>query len=160
MNQETYPLLREAYAIIDGIPDDRFNLRTYANSTDPNHCGTIACAVGWLAMHPTFNALGLTLRRGEFGDDDPMPFCPEGYDGFSSVARTLGISYGIAYTIFQCRDYPEYEPEGSELMTDKQLWPITDLDVLVYGVAYNRHKLLETIKLKKFLKRKDKLFKN
>ena len=45
-------------------------------------------------------------------------------------------------------------------MPGKQLWPITDLDVLVYGVAFNRRTSFEKFKLKKILsKRKDKLFK-
>jgi hypothetical protein len=67
-----YELLKEAYAIIDGIPKRRFNLNRIAV---PKHkhddgdkpmrarCGSIGCAIGWLAMHPTFNAMGLWVDR-------------------------------------------------------------------------------------------------
>ena len=103
MIKETYPLLREAYAIIDGIPDDRFNLDLFRNSCDPHYCGTIACAAGWLAMHPTFMALGLLCS-------------------YPSLVRVLGIPKADAYSVFSGRKVRLYEPEGSETMTDKQLW--------------------------------------
>jgi hypothetical protein len=70
-----FELLKEAYAIIDGIPKRRFNLNRLAvpKQIDGNHhragqplraeCGSIACAIGWLAMHPTFNAMGLWINQ-------------------------------------------------------------------------------------------------
>ena len=61
MNRER---LIRAYEIIGGIPADRFNLRTVrrnvidsAQKSNPHHCGTIACAMGWLGMHPEFPEL-------------------------------------------------------------------------------------------------------
>jgi len=69
MSQSTskpnYELLKDAYAILAGIP-----AKAYALSTIREHkgeslsCGTIACGFGWLGMHPQFQALGLkTMGR-------------------------------------------------------------------------------------------------
>jgi hypothetical protein len=70
MTKPNYELLKHAYAIIDGIPDHRFNLNKVAtNDTDhgecnvPTDCGTIACGIGWLAMHPDFIDRGLTVDK-------------------------------------------------------------------------------------------------
>lgn len=54
MNPDTvkgFDLLRDCAAIVGGIPEDKFNLGTYGEATP---CGTIACAAGWLCMHPVF----------------------------------------------------------------------------------------------------------
>lgn len=68
-----YELLCEAVAIVDGVPDDRFNLnyvlrvdgsiwsyRDYSKTT-PHTCGTVTCALGTLALHPKFKALGFSF---------------------------------------------------------------------------------------------------
>lgn len=54
-------LFNRAYAILDGIPANRWNLNFIARNrqsakdvSNPNHCGTIGCALGWLGMHPGF----------------------------------------------------------------------------------------------------------
>lgn len=61
-NKVNVELLREAYAIFDGIPAERVNLSVIASgSTNPASCRTVACGMGWLGMHPTFNSLGLTF---------------------------------------------------------------------------------------------------
>ena len=122
MTQETNPRLREAYAIIDGIPDDRFDLRHFANSDDPHDCGTIACAAGWLAMHPKFNALGLTLtgKGAEFSCLTPQSQTRT--SPMDAIAQVLRRPRFEAGQLFGSRNHPKYEPEGSENMTDKQLW--------------------------------------
>jgi hypothetical protein len=68
-----WPLLREACAVIDGIPVSRFNLnavcvntQSMSNQTNPQHCGTVGCVMGWLGMHPDFKARGLGFTRGEY----------------------------------------------------------------------------------------------
>lgn len=63
-----WPKLREAAAIIDGIPAKRFNLDLVHSQTSRNgfpadakpdtqvhSCGSLGCAIGWLACHPSFN---------------------------------------------------------------------------------------------------------
>ncbi len=56
MNRER--LLR-AYEIIDGIPDSKFNLNDFVIQTGKGSlkCGTIACAAGWISLHPEFSPL-------------------------------------------------------------------------------------------------------
>jgi hypothetical protein len=68
-----FELLKEAYAIIDGIPKRRFDLDRLAVPKRPGkhsdeqplraECGSVACAMGWLAMHPLFRAMGLWVSR-------------------------------------------------------------------------------------------------
>lgn len=61
-----YELLKDAYAIFGGIPDTAFHLdRIVRKHGSSKGCGTIACGIGWLAMHPAFNEKGLTLRHGD-----------------------------------------------------------------------------------------------
>lgn len=66
MTQPNYALLRHAYAILDGIPQDAINLNTViANKTQKDHleCGALACGIGWLSLHPKFNAIGLRAKK-------------------------------------------------------------------------------------------------
>lgn len=58
--------LRIAYSILDGIPNKRFNLQLIANKTSLD-CGTIACGVGWLALHPRYQARGFRLWNDRSG---------------------------------------------------------------------------------------------
>jgi hypothetical protein len=53
--QDKYERLKQAYAIIDGIPEGNFDLNDIITRRGNTlGCGTIACAMGWLGMHPTF----------------------------------------------------------------------------------------------------------
>lgn len=57
-----YELLKQAYAIIDGIPETAIALggiRTKEGATLAE--GTVCSPEGWLALHPTFNEHGLTM---------------------------------------------------------------------------------------------------
>lgn len=55
-----YDWLREAAAIIDGIPEEQIDLRSIVEDGDTTpSCGTVACALGWLGLHPTFRERGL-----------------------------------------------------------------------------------------------------
>jgi hypothetical protein len=99
-------LFIEAYEILDGIPDERFNLSEIANKKELD-CGTLACGMGWLAMHPKFQALGLTLE--EAGDEGVRVALP-GFEflpvsGYDTIARELfGFSGTLApYHIFRTR---------------------------------------------------------
>lgn len=60
--EPNYELLKEAYAIIGGIPDNVIDLDAVQRSEGETlDCGTVCCAAGWLAHHPKFQALGLGL---------------------------------------------------------------------------------------------------
>lgn len=49
--------LRDAYAIIDGIPDDRIDLRYMLRHHDPEDLTkVVASPLGWLAIYPSFMA--------------------------------------------------------------------------------------------------------
>lgn len=58
-------LLKDAYAILGGIPDSVLNLNTIrSNQPTPEvpECGSICCGMGWLAQHPDFNKAGLSFN--------------------------------------------------------------------------------------------------
>lgn len=64
MMEPNYELLKDAYAIIGGIPDEAFRLSLVVTRRGESlECGTIACAAGWLGMHPQFQALGLGVDK-------------------------------------------------------------------------------------------------
>lgn len=103
-----FKLLRKAAAIIDGIPEDHFNLSqvmrpphgweeaiTITSPAGAQHCGAIGCAIGWLGLHPKFQARGLltVFRRPEdnmlgtlqmYVDDEP-----ESYDTAAALIFRL-----------------------------------------------------------------------
>lgn len=55
-----FELLKDAYQIIDGIPEVAFALeRIFLKKGESLKSGTIACAAGWLSTHPQFRAMGL-----------------------------------------------------------------------------------------------------
>lgn len=67
-NMIDFAFLREMAAVIDGIPPERFNLNVIATAGSPNDpvaasgCGTIACALGWIALHPAARARGVRAK--------------------------------------------------------------------------------------------------
>lgn len=103
---ETYPLLREAYAVIDGIPEEQFRLFCWSNGKQPS-CGMIGCGGGWLASYPPFIERGLRMVRGE-------PSYKHRY-AFAALAEFLGITYDDAKIIFTA--YGEHS-----FLSDKEEW--------------------------------------
>lgn len=70
-----YELLRFAYQVLGGIPEERFAPRLgyyigpsieHWRQPDPHRCGTLACGGGWIAMHPTFRAKGIYINNDGF----------------------------------------------------------------------------------------------
>lgn len=109
-------LLREAYAIIDGIPDKRINLGVIARGpkpNDPKHCGTIACAAGWLGMHPKFKELGMRTSNGDL----TLKGVPDYFDWDDVLARVFDCSQHVAQKLFEPRRWKETSGK-----TDKQVW--------------------------------------
>jgi hypothetical protein len=89
-----------------------------ALSSEYVNCGTIACAAGWLALNPEFEALG--VRASRFG-------APrfDGFVGYDAMAKLFGISQDDARTLFHFRAFEDKEVFGDlaeEHMTDRQLW--------------------------------------
>lgn len=64
LSPPNYELLKDAYAIIGGIPEEAFDLDAITTHEGKNiSCGTICCAIGWLGHHPQFRALGLKTGK-------------------------------------------------------------------------------------------------
>lgn len=121
-----FELLREAFAIIDGIPQEAFNLCAWTSKKGESlSCGTIACAGGWIARHPTFTRLGVSIDAG--GDVVLDNGCSAGTYALAEVF-SLNI-YKDEELIFASRGYhvggyKDYDLTDSRrrLLTDKQLW--------------------------------------
>lgn len=130
--KETYPLLRDAYAIIDGIPEANINLgmwiRHYERSIPTPTCDTLACAAGWLMLHPQFQALGFKPEFTDYRVIQPelcVPSCGRRSRGFQALADLFGMTGPDAQHIFGRRiDKSPYDPpiDMKEQMTGKQLW--------------------------------------
>jgi hypothetical protein len=111
-----FELLKYAYAVIDGIPENRFNLSVIAQNNairvqnNPHHCGTIGCALGWLAMHPDFQARGLSI--------DPKGYlCFEG--NRCGVSRAGVGLFGITW---QQSEFLFFPPREGERGNDKEVF--------------------------------------
>jgi hypothetical protein len=136
-------LLKDAYAIIDGIPDGVFDLHQIARQNAQLHhknlnlyCGTIACAAGWLALHPTFAASVRTVKTNYRGrireivwhDRQGNEFISYGnHDWAQGMAELFSLALRDTYTLFGARlnvtaRYDEAILAENERITDKQLW--------------------------------------
>jgi hypothetical protein len=129
--------LKDAYAIIDGIPPERIHLdmfqqfnndNQYAHDVTEIKCGTICCAGGWLALHPKVRKWGITA------DDTGCPVLARNPDEF---ANSYKDSYKVLATVFKI-DYYDAEAlfrprrwalDGS-LRSEKQLWLDRCLDLI------------------------------
>ena len=115
-----YDLLKELYAVIDGIPEDRFDLHSViAEGHEANPCDTIACAAGWAAMHPLFKAEGLGLTKyGSLTYQGEQNFFPY------PVEQVFGLTGSEAYDLFGQNDpcVSVYDYESTESFSDKKLF--------------------------------------
>jgi hypothetical protein len=111
MSGPNIELLKQAREILAAIPANRLNLSFVAMNqcdgahNDPNHCGTIACGLGWLAMRPEFQALGLCV------DEDGLLRLHSRHQYFGTTAAQLfGMSEEDAGSMF-CLCMPEERME-------------------------------------------------
>jgi hypothetical protein len=128
-------LFKDAIAAIDGIPDARLKLNRWqcgsgyesfssrpriVTRTERITCDTIACAGGWLALHPLFRARG--LRPEAFNG---IPTIGRG-DRKSEGSRALAILFGIsgveANTLFCYRTVEEHTDPKTKNLSDRQIW--------------------------------------
>jgi hypothetical protein len=65
MSRANLDLLAEVGAIIDGIPEEKFNLSVIVQQDERATltCGTVACVLGWLSLHPKFKAKGVRYSK-------------------------------------------------------------------------------------------------
>jgi hypothetical protein len=120
MNAETKELLRKAFAIIDGIPDDAIRFGLPRSMKGPAlDVGTVCSPEGWLAQHPLFMRRGLKLT----GDGTAILFQGEG-SGTAPTALPLSHALGMrldeALRLFGPRE--EFTANADDPNTDKQLW--------------------------------------
>jgi hypothetical protein len=124
-------LFKDAIAIISGIPDKHVRLDSWQDRTgrkgplkplriiensDEIKCNTLACAAGWLSLHPAMQALGLHPDR-ESGGEPVFGF----HDGYYALADFFGITRNEAIELFGARDPLDASMYGEDL-TDKELW--------------------------------------
>jgi hypothetical protein len=126
--------LKRAIAIIEATPSKQLNLRfwqrgekdttkkQYVSSVQEVHCGTIACAAGWLALNPEMNAEGLSC--GPFG----YPVFEE-HTQFAALQHFFDIRDVEAYRLFNSRTIFE-QCGGRELLSDKQIWLVRATQLL------------------------------
>jgi hypothetical protein len=117
-----YELLKEAYAIIDGIPDEYFDLESIVkNDTEHVGCGTIACAAGWLGLHPKFIKLGYTVTT-NYGVTVAR-FKNAAYCGlYDALSRLFNVQYSDATSLF-CASYDSrFDSKVKSSISHKEMW--------------------------------------
>lgn len=128
--------LLHAYEIIDGIPKHKFDLAgvIHASEDATLECGTIACAAGWISLHPDFRNIVKATPGGSCGRLRWMGWILEDESGFR--VRTDNYSEAMAYLfdisrldadrIFgtRTREKRQYDPPKTDKleMSDKSLW--------------------------------------
>lgn len=120
MTPESRELLKDAFAIIDGIPDELIAFgpprRLKGISLDN---GTVCSPEGWLAQHPAFIERGLALSS----DGMAVLFKGEGYFKLSQaypMAQVFGIPLDEANRLFGILS-DRSQSEG-RVLTDKEIW--------------------------------------
>lgn len=145
-----YALLREARAVIDAIPEAQLDLSqiitergldefgSIADDGDlASGCGTIACAAGWLALTPRFQALGLTAVVENINGDEIAMLAYQGvstenqasYD--LATAPLFNITFTQAASLFATRGEHESDTnDPDEDATDKEIF-LARIDALL-----------------------------
>jgi hypothetical protein len=115
-----FELLKDAYAIIDGIPETAIaldKLQTAKGETLDR--GTVCSPSGWLAQHPQFMALGLSLSE----DGDQLCFNGEPVETGTEaliMAQIFGLQPVEAEHLFDTRS--TYSLGDDSGLSDKRLW--------------------------------------
>lgn len=117
-NTPDYELLKDAYAVIDGIPDEAIAFGSPCSKRGPTLDNATVCSPeGWLAQHPTFIALGLTLTP----DGNSIQFYSENVPAVTALAHVFRISEEEAARLFGERSVFISEESNSPI-SDKDLW--------------------------------------
>ena len=116
-------LLRIAAAIVDGIPARRFSLNvvrerkagrpgTYKPRSMDASCGSVCCGIGWLTLHPSFQALGLGWDA-----EESVVTWNDRWQSFPEAGSKLfGITWDEAHRLFRELTYQEQEgPESADM---------------------------------------------
>lgn len=114
-----FELLKDAYAIIDGIPETAIDLAGLCSALGPSlDHGTVCSPAGWLARHPDFNALGLAPSD----DGGRLVFKgeAEGKTTAEVMAQVFRLPLPDAEHLFGSRD--TYTLGDDSGLSDKRLW--------------------------------------
>ncbi|MEB0029156.1 hypothetical protein QN372_00185 [Undibacterium sp. RTI2.1] len=119
MSGPNFELLKDAYAIISGIPESQIDLGSITkNDCTEASCSTIACAAGYLAMHPQFNALGLSIGgKGELVYKNRI-----NWNYIDPLSSIFGLTEKDATNLFSHVDGSRYDAEILDASSDKALW--------------------------------------
>lgn len=123
-----YERLRHAAAIVDGIPEKRISLQHWTNGKllVKNECGTLACAAGAIAQHPSFARL---IRLGD--SMSGLDYCPVLWAdkwtyGFLALQKVFRLrDHNEAVCLFGGRHDGAFDPgiiANSKGISDKQLF--------------------------------------
>lgn len=106
-----------------------FSKREGLTQGKPNpSCGTVACAMGYLASLPKFNELGLELLFDTSNKLDGEPFLVgRGVTGFAAAAEFFGIQDVTAVYLFSPDNY-SYSALRNPLTPVRRLKKLLDLD--------------------------------
>lgn len=134
MTEINFERLKDAYAVIDGIPESAFYLDSVLRESNGDlGCGTIACAAGWLMIYPPFaEILGTELRVSTFS-----PACSvirfqnpvEGHRSLPAFETQMRRLFGLGERdthLFDAAGGSDYDQaiyaELGEDISHKQLW--------------------------------------
>ena len=110
-----FDLIKDAYAIIDGIPETAIDLdQLVSKRGETLEHGTVCSPAGWLAQHPRFSELGLALA------DDDSGLLPLDAPPTVILARVFGLEPGDAEHLFSDRN--TYTLGDDSGLSDKRLW--------------------------------------
>lgn len=115
-----YELLKDAYAIIDGIPETAIELDKLVTARGESlDQGTVCSPAAWLAQHPAFKARGLGLA-----DDDSQLMLSGHAAGADAVAQVMARIFALrqvdAERLFA--DRRTYTLGDDSGLSDKRLW--------------------------------------
>ena len=115
-----FELIKDAYAIIDGIPETAIDLdRLVSRRGETLQHGTICSPAGWLAQHPKFIELGLALA-----DDDSRLVLDGDQETIARPADVLAQVFGLspmdADHLFSDRNTFTLGDDSG--LSDKRLW--------------------------------------
>ncbi|OWW20562.1 hypothetical protein AYR66_14755 [Noviherbaspirillum denitrificans] len=113
-----FELIKDAYAIIDGIPETAIDLDQLVSARGETlEHGTVCSPAGWLAQHPAFNAAGLTLSD----DDSRLQLSgEEPRDPAAILAQVFRLQPMDARHLFA--DRMTYTLGDDSGLSDKRLW--------------------------------------
>jgi len=106
-----WELLKDAYAILDGIPERAIYLDCIRKRGPRSQgCGAIACGIGWLGMHPKFQALGVKTVGEGYRSRVEVNGTREDY--VDAAAALFNIEKTNGKNLFSSAGNSDYDPAG------------------------------------------------